>query len=154
MHAFLHTQHHVIVVSLCTSYYNGSVSSLWHLSTSISVVLMLSTSPGFYLVVHKAMLPRTHILANAILCTELASHANAPGPPQGSTYLPLGHTLSILASTNNGGNAHNAWVSTLPHTLHHHLLILGLVLSAGHGVFLTMPCWRRDVPSSLVAVII
>ena len=87
-------------------------------------------------------------------CTALASHVHAPGPPQGPTYLHLGPYLSILASTNNSGVAHDAWVSTLLCTLHHHLLILGLVLSAGHGIFSTMPHWIWDVPSSLVAVLI
>ena len=74
----------------------------------MSVLLMLSTSTRFSLVVHKAMLPGTLILAYAMPCTVSASHAHALGPPQGPIYLPLGHTLSTLASINNGGNAHNA----------------------------------------------
>ena len=58
--------------------------------------------------VHKAIFPRTLILADAMLCTASASHAHAPGPPQGPTYLPQGHTLSILAGTNNSGVTHDA----------------------------------------------
>ena len=146
MHASLCTHHHIMVVSLCTSYYNGSVSSLWYPSISMSVVLMLSTSTGFSLMVRKAILPRTLILADVMLCTASASHVHAPGLPQRPTYLPLGHTLSILAGTNNGGNTHNAWVSTLPHTLQCYLPISSLVLSAGHGIFSTMPHWIQDIP--------
>ena len=74
----------------------------------MSVLLMLSTSTGFPLMVCKAMLPGTLILPDAMPCTVSASHAHAPGPPQGPTYLPLGHILSILAGTNNGRNTHNA----------------------------------------------
>ena len=74
----------------------------------MSVALTLSISPGFFLVVCKAMLPKTLIFADAMLCTALASLVHASGPPQGPIYLPLGHTLYILASTNNGRNAHSA----------------------------------------------
>ena len=54
------------------------------------------------------MLPRTLILADAMPCTASESHVHAQGPPQGPKYLPLGHTLSILVSINNVGDAHNA----------------------------------------------
>ena len=74
----------------------------------MSVVLMLYTSPRFSLVVHKAMLPRTLILVDATLSTALASYVHALVLPQGPTYLHRGHTLSILASTNNGGATHDA----------------------------------------------
>ena len=74
----------------------------------MSVVLMLSTSTGFSLTVYKSMLPGTLILAEAMPCTMSASHVHALGLLQGPIYLPLGHTLSILAGTNSGGNAHNA----------------------------------------------
>ena len=40
-------------------------------------------------------------------CTALASHVHAPGPPQGPTYLPLGHTPSILVGNKSDGDAHN-----------------------------------------------
>ena len=58
--------------------------------------------------VHKELLPGTLILADAMPCTSSASHVHALGPPQVPTYLPLGCNLSILAGTNNGGNAHDA----------------------------------------------
>ena len=54
------------------------------------------------------MLPRTLTSIDATPCTASASHVHAPGPLQGPTYLPLGHTLSILVNTNNVGDAHNA----------------------------------------------
>ena len=69
---------------------------------------MLSTKTEFFLVVCKAMLLGTLILADTTPCTVSSSHAHALGVPQGPTYLPLGHTISILVGTNNIGNAHNA----------------------------------------------
>ena len=107
----------------------------------------------FSLFVHKAMLPRTLSLIDAILCTASASHAHALGPPLGPTYLLLGHTPSILVNTNNVGDAHNAWVSVLPHTWHCHLPILGLVWGIGLGTSLAMLRWIQDVPSSWVAIL-
>ena len=53
------------------------------------------------------MLPRTLISINATPCIASASHAHALDLPQGPTYLPLGHTPSILVNTNNIGDAHN-----------------------------------------------
>ena len=71
-------------------------------------VLMFSTRSGFSLSVYKAMLPRKLTLIYATLCTASASHAYAPGPLQGPTYPPLGHTPSTLVNTNSDGDAHNA----------------------------------------------
>ena len=138
----------------CTSYYNGSVSSFWCPSTSTSAVLMFSTRSGFSLFVCKAMLPRTLISIDAMLCTASASHVHAPGPPQGPTYLPLGCTPSTLVNTNNVGDTHDAWVFTPLCTLHCHLLILDLARGISHGISLAMPHWIRDIPSSLVAVLV
>ena len=106
----------------------------------------------FSLSVHKAMLPRTLSSIDAMLCTASASHVHALGPPLGPTCLPLGCTPSILASTNNVGDAHNAWVSIPPRTQHCHLPILGLVWGVSHGTSLAMLHWIRDVPSSRVAI--
>ena len=86
------------------------------------------------------MLPRALISTDAMLYTASASHVHALGSPQGPTYLPLGHTLSILIITNNGGNTHNALVFTLPCSLHCHLPISGLVRGIGHGISLAMLC--------------
>ena len=69
---------------------------------------MLSTIAGLSLMVRKAILPRTVILADIMPYTASVSRGHAPGLPQRPTYLPLGHTLSILASTNNCGNAQDA----------------------------------------------
>ena len=85
-----------------------------------------------------------------MLCTISESHAHALGPPQGPTYLPLGPTPSILVNTKNSGDTHNASVFILPHTLHHHLLRLGLARDMGYVIFSTMPHWIWDVLSSLV----
>ena len=74
----------------------------------MSAVLMFSTRSGFSLFVHKAMLPRTLISIDATPCTVSASHAYAPGPPQGPTYLPLGRTPSTLVNTRSAGDAHDA----------------------------------------------
>ena len=41
-------------------------------------------------------------------CTASTSHVHATGPPQGPTYLPPGHTLSILVDTKSDGDAHDA----------------------------------------------
>ena len=41
-------------------------------------------------------------------CTESASHAHALGLPKGPMYVPLGHTPSTLADTNNNRDAHDA----------------------------------------------
>ena len=95
---------------------------------------------------------RTLSSIDATLCTASAFHAHALGPPLGPTCLPLGRTPSILASTNNVGDAHNAWVSVLPHTRHCHLPISGLVWGISHGTSLAMLHWIRDVPSSRVAI--
>ena len=73
-----------------------------------AAVLIVSTRSGLSLFVYKAMLPRILISIDAMLCTASASHAHAPGLPQRPTYLPLGCTLSLLVSTNNAGDAHNA----------------------------------------------
>ena len=54
------------------------------------------------------MLLRTLTTTDARLCTVSASHAYALGPPQGPTYLPLGHTPSILVDIKNDGDAHDA----------------------------------------------
>ena len=54
------------------------------------------------------MLPRIVSSADATLCTASASHAHTLGPPQGPTYLPLGHTLSTLVNTKNDGDTHDA----------------------------------------------
>ena len=94
--------------SLCTSYCDGYVSSLWLLSAFTSVVLMYSTRSGFSLLVCKAILPRTLTTTDAMPCTISASYVYALDPPQGPTHLPLGCTLSILVDTNNDGYAHNA----------------------------------------------
>ena len=138
----------------CTFYYDGSISYLWCPSTSMSAVLMFSTRSGFSLFVRKAMLSRTLISIDATLCSASASHAHTPGPLQGPTYLPLGHSPSILVNTNNIGDAHNAWVVTLLCTLHCHLLISDLVRGVSYGISLAMPHWIWDVPSSLEAVLV
>ena len=78
------------------------------MSSSTSVVLVYSTRSGFSLLVRKAMFPRTLTATDATPCTASASHAYALGPPHGLTYLPVGHTPSILIDTNNDGDAHNA----------------------------------------------
>ena len=106
----------------------------------------------FSLSVRKAMLPRTLSSIDATLCTASASHVHALGPPLGPTCLPLGHTPSILASTNNVGDVHDAWVSILPRTRHRHLPISGLVWGVSHGTSLAMLRWIRYVPSSRVAI--
>ena len=62
---------------------------------------MFSTRSGFFHIVHKEMLLRTLISSDATLCTASASYTYALGPPQGPRYLLLGHTLSILVSTNS-----------------------------------------------------
>ena len=54
------------------------------------------------------MLPKTLSSIDTTLCTASESHAHALGPPLGPTYLPLGHTPSILVNTNNVGDAHDA----------------------------------------------
>ena len=41
-------------------------------------------------------------------CTASTSHVHATGPPQGPTYLPPGHTPSILVDTKRDGDAHDA----------------------------------------------
>ena len=74
----------------------------------MSAVLTFSTRSGFSLFVHKAMLPRTLTSIDAMPCTASASHVHAPGPLQGPTYPPLGHTPSTLVNTNSDGDAHNA----------------------------------------------
>ena len=104
VHALLHTHYHNVVVSLCTSFSDGSVSFsdvrahlrqlYWHSLPDLD----------FSLSVHKAMLPRTLSSIDATLCTASASHAHALGPPLGPAYLPLGHTPSILVNTNNVGD--------------------------------------------------
>ena len=148
----LHTHHHNVVVSLCMSFSDGSisVSDIWaHLCQ-----LYWRSLPDldFSLSVHKAMLPWTLSSIDAMLCTVSASHAHALGPPLGPTCLLLGCTPSILASTNNVWDAHDAWVFVPPHTQHCHLPISGLVWGVGHGTSLAMLRWIRDVPSSRVAI--
>ena len=69
---------------------------------------MFSTRSGFSLFVRKAMLPRTLISIDAMSGTASVSHVHVLGPLQGPTYLPLGHTLSILVNTKNIGDAHDA----------------------------------------------
>ena len=86
------------------------------------------------------MLPRILISIDATPCTALASHAHTSGPPQGPTYLPLGHTPSILVNTNNVRDAHNARVFTPLCTLHCHLPILDLAGGISYSIFLAMPC--------------
>ena len=54
------------------------------------------------------MLPWTLSSIYATLCTMSASHAHALGPPLGPTCFPLGHTSSILASTNKVRDTHDA----------------------------------------------
>ena len=54
------------------------------------------------------MFPGKVISTDAMLCTALESHVHTLGSPQGPTYLPLCHTLSILVSTNNVGDAQDA----------------------------------------------
>ena len=151
MHAPLHTHHHVMVVSLWTSYYDGSVNSLRLPSAFTSVVLMYSTRSGFFLIVCKIMLPKTLMKTDAMLCNISASHAYALCLPKGPIYLPLGHSPSILVNTNSVGDAHTAWGFILPHNLHHHLLISDLVLGIDCGIFWAMPYWIQDIISSLVA---
>ena len=84
------------------------------------------------------MLQKTLISTDTMLCTALASHAHALDPPKGPIYLPLGHTISILVSTNYVGDAHDARGFSLPHTLHCYLPIFGLARNIGHGIFSTM----------------
>ena len=96
---------------------------------------MYSTSSGFSPIVHKALLLKILTTTNAMPYTASKSHAHAVGPPQGLTYLPLGHTPSILLNTNNIGDAHNALGFLLPYILHCSLIILDLVLGIGHVVF-------------------
>ena len=135
------THHYVMMVSLFTSYYDGSVSFSDVQVHLHHFVLTFSTRSGFCLVIHKAMLPRTHFIStDATFCTALASHVHTLGPPQGPTYLSLGHTLSILVSTNNVSNANDARVFTILCTLHHYLPILGLARGIGHGISIAMPC--------------
>ena len=66
---------------------------------------MYSTRSGFSLFICKEMLPKTLTTTGAMPCTVSASHVHALGLPQGPTYLPLGHTPSILVDTNNDGDA-------------------------------------------------
>ena len=82
---------------------------------------------------------RTLTSPDAKPCTVSASHVHTLGLPQGPTYLPLGYTPSILVNTNNNRDAHDAWGFILPHTLHYHLPILGVVRDSSHGLFLAMP---------------
>ena len=89
----LHTHHRVVVVSHCTSYYNGCVS-LSDVQVHLrQYVLMFSTRSGFFLFVRKTMLPKRLISTDTMPYTALESHAHAPGSPQGPTYLPPGRTL-------------------------------------------------------------
>ena len=149
MHALLHTHHHNVVVSLCTSFSDGSIS-ISDVQAHLCQLYWCSLPDlDFSFSVCKAILPRTLSSIDATLCTASAFHAHALGPSLGPTCLPLGHTPSILASTSNVGDAHDAWVSVLPCTRHCHLLISGLVWGISHGTSLAMLCWIRDVPSSL-----
>ena len=113
--------------------------SIWLLSASTSVVLMYSTRSGFSLSIHKQCFQGQLTTTDAMPCTASASHAHALGPPQGPTYLPLGHTPSILVNTNNDRDAHDAWGFVLPHILHCYLLISDLVRGISHGIFSAMP---------------
>ena len=151
--ALLHTHHHNMVVSLCTSLSDGSVSFSDVRAHLHQLYWCSLPDLDFSLSVHKAILPRTLSSIDATLCTASASHAHALGPPLGPTCLPLGCTPSILASTNNVGDGHDAWVSVLPRTQHCHLPISGLVWGVGHGTSLAMLHWIRDVPSSRVAIL-
>ena len=138
-------------VSLCISYFDGSVSSLWLPSTSTSVVIMYSTISRFLSFIHNAMFPRILTLTNAMLCIASASHAYALGPPLGITHLPLGHTPFILVSTNNDRDTHDSWGFLLPYIPPCILLISDMALGISHGIFLAMPLWIWDVLSSPVA---
>ena len=68
---------------------------------------MFSIRSRFSLFVHKALLPGTLISADGMPCTASASHAHASGLPQGPTYLPPGHTPSILVDTKSDGDAYD-----------------------------------------------
>ena len=147
--------------TLCIYHYTIVV-----LSACITV-MALSAFPDFWLHLHQlyqCTLPdldflslsirqccQGHISTNHTACTMSASHAHALGPPQGPTYLSLGHTPYILVDNNNDGDAHDAWGFILPRTLHCLLPISDLVLCVGCGIFLAMPHWIQDVRLSLVA---
>ena len=137
--------------SLCISYCDGSVSSLWFSRVSTSVVLIYSTRSGFSLFIHKAMLPRTLISTDAAPFTMLESHAHALDPPQRPTYLLLGRTLSILVNTKNGGDIYGTWGILLPCILHHTLQVSHLVVGISFGISLAMLHWIWDVLSSPVS---
>ena len=137
VHALLHTHHYSVVVSLCMSFYDGSVSSLTseYIYVSCTDVLYQIWNSPF---IHKAMLPRTLSSIDAMLCTVSASHAHVLGLPMGPTYLPLGRTPSILVNTYNFKDAHDAWVFVVPCTQHYHLPISDLVRGIGCGTSLAM----------------
>ena len=139
VHASLHTHHHVQVVSLCTSYYNGFSAFLMSEHIYISLYWCSLPDLGFLLLSIRQCCQGHSFQLMLCFVLHSASHAHALGPPQGPIYLPLGRTLSILVSTNNVRDAHNAWVFTLLCTLHCHLLISGLVRGIGHGISLAMP---------------
>ena len=114
-------------------------SALWRPSTFTSAVPAFSTRSRFFLFVHKAMLPRTLISIDATPCTALASPDHALHPPQGPTYLPPGHTPSILVNIRSTGDTHDAWVFTPLYTLHHHIPISDLARGVSHGISLATP---------------
>ena len=154
VHALLCTHHHNVVVSLCTSFSDGSIS-VSDVQAHLRQLYWRSLPDLDFLSLSIRQCCLGHsVQIDATLCTASAFHAHALGPPLGPTCLPLGRTPSILAITNNVGDAHDAWVSVLPCTRHHHLPISGLVWGVSYGTSLAMLRWIRDVPSSRVAILI
>ena len=87
-----------------------------------------------------AILPKTHTLPIAMLCTALASHAHALILTQRPTCFPLGGTTFILENTNNARATHNALRFTLPCILNDYLTISFMVINNILSTFLKMPC--------------